>query len=704
MTLSWNMAGRWAGRFDFGPAWRVRRVGCVVIALAFLWGVGDVRAETSVARVWSEEILAAIRIDRPNPPVHARNLFHVAAGMYDAWAAYDGTAVGYVHHERAAGAGDVAASRREAISYAAYRILRHRFANSANAAVTAAALDARMTALGYDFRMTSTFGGTPAAMGNRIATSILGWGQADGSNEAGGYVDFLYVNPQRPLVVLMGGVPQGGMLAPGIDPNRWQPLAFDVAFTQNGLEADKVQTFAGVTWLQTVPFALERTDPQRPWIDPGGPSKFGPATARYQAGAMEVLRRSSRLNSSKVIDISPGLGGVGNNPLGSDAGAGHAVNPSTGQPYASNLVAEGDFARVLAEFWADGPHSETPPGHWQVLANEISDHPATVKRIGGRGEKVDDLEWDVKLSFALSAATHDAACAAWSLKRYYEGVRPITMIRHLGAFGQSSDPGGPSYHPDGLPLEPGVVEVITAATAAPGGRHYGVGWPGEIAVFSWPGEPAIPASQTSPVRWMRAVDWLPYQRKTFNTPAFPGYISGHSTFSRAAAEVLTAFTGSAFFPGGLGRFEADANTYLVFERGPSSSVTLQWATYYDAADQAGMSRIWGGIHVPEDDFDGRRVGAQVGQTAWSMAQRYFDGSVAAAAPEVTFSWGGRDQIELKWTAVRGLKYTVQACPELGSEWVTVARLPAAMDTNGRWSGPRPASSKGFYRLVQTTAP
>jgi hypothetical protein len=203
---------------------------------------------------------------------------------------------------------------------------------------------------------------------------------------------------------------------------------------------------------------------------------------------------------------------------------------------------------------------------------------------------------------------------------------------------------------------------------------------------------------------MRAVDWLPYQRKTFNTPAFPGYVSGHSTFSRAAAEVLTAFTGSAFFPGGLGSFTADANTYLVFERGPSSTVTLQWATYYDAADQAGMSRIWGGIHVPEDDFDGRRIGAQVGHSAWSLAQRYFDGSVAAAAPDVTFSFSGRDQIELKWTAVRGLKYTVQACPELGSEWVTLARLPAAMDTNGRWSGPRPASSKGFYRLVQTTAP
>ncbi len=59
-----------------------------------------------MARVWSEEILAVIRIDRPNPPVHARNLFHVAAGMYDAWAPCDGAAVGYVHHERAVALGD----------------------------------------------------------------------------------------------------------------------------------------------------------------------------------------------------------------------------------------------------------------------------------------------------------------------------------------------------------------------------------------------------------------------------------------------------------------------------------------------------------------------------------------------------------------------------------------------------------------------
>ncbi len=177
------------------------------------------------------------------------------------------------------------------------------------------------------------------------------------------------------------------------------------------------------------------------------------------------------------------------------------------------------------------------------------------------------------------------------------------MMRYLGAKGQSSDPGGPSYYPKGLPLEPGVVEVITAATAVPEGRHGGMGNPGDIAVYPWPGEPEIPASQTSPVRWMRAVDWLPYQRKTFNSPAFPGYVSGHRAFSRAAAEVLTAFTGSAFFPGCLGTFTAPANTYLVFERGPAATVTLQWATY-------------------------------------------FDGSVATTAPPVTFTLTSGGQVEL----------------------------------------------------------
>ena len=116
-----------------------------------------------------------------------------------------------------------------------------------------------------------------------------------------------------------------------------------------------------------------------------------------------------------------------------------------------------------------------------------------------------------------------------------------------------------------------------------------------------------------------------YQRRTFVTPAFPGFISGHSTFSRAGAEVLTELSGSAFFPGGLAGFTAPT-TYLTFEQGPTAPITLQWATYFDAADQAGQSRIWGGIHITADDYTGRRLGSEVGLRATARALSFFDGT------------------------------------------------------------------------------
>jgi hypothetical protein len=125
---------------------------------------------------------------------------------------------------------------------------------------------------------------------------------------------------------------------------------------------------------------------------------------------------------------------------------------------------------------------------------------------------------------------------------------------------------------------------------------------------------------------------VPYQRTNFVTPAFPGYISGHSTFSRSAAEVMAAITGSPFFPGGMGTYTAVANTSLAFEKGPSQAVQLQWATYFDAADQAGLSRIWGGIHPPVDDFGGRRAGAQCGLGVWALVQKYFTGLVPSNSP------------------------------------------------------------------------
>ena len=646
----------------------------------------------STARRWNEVILSAIRVDVPHPPAHARNLFHLSVAMWDAWAAYDAVAVGYLHREHAV-AQDVEAARREAISYAAYRILMNRFANSVGAATSLPAFTARLVAEGGDPANTTTTGATPAAVGNRVAQTLLAWAGADGSNQAAGYADPTYIAANPPMILALGGTT-------ATNPNRWQPLAFSLQVTQNGIVLPSaVQKCVGAGWRNTRPFALERELPQSPWMAPGAPPQMGGTTdGEYKRQHFEVLKLSGRLGvpGSAMVNISPSA--VGNNPLGFNSGAGHPLNPVTGQPYPANEVLEADFGRVLTEYWADGPHSETPPGHWNVIANQVADHPLTVKRFGGTGPVLGDLEWDVKVYLALNAAVHDAACTAWTLKRYFDSARPITAIRYMAQKGQSTDPVLPSWHPQGLPLLAGVSEVITPSSAATGQRHAHLAdHLGEIAVRGWAGEPADPANTTAGVVWMLGKNWLPYQRRTFVTPAFPGYISGHSTFSRAAAEVMTAVTGSPFFPGGISTYTVPVG-HLLHEEGPTQDVTLQWATYYDAADQAGQSRLWGGIHIETDDFDGRICGSRAGLGAWDLARRYFDGSILSeeVSPEMLLEGG---TCTVSWPCRRGLNYRLQCSQDL-STWTDVVPFHTALDTRYEWQTTASGRQREFFRVTK----
>jgi hypothetical protein len=380
------------------------------------------------------------------------------------------------------------------------------------------------------------------------------------------------------------------------------------------------------------PFALTRLGISGPWIDPGPPPYIGGVgDEQYRKDVIEVIRYSSQLTPDDgiTIDISPAS--LGNNTLGTNDGHGRPINPATGSPYTPEIVKRGDFGRVLAEFWADGPNSETPPGHWNVLANAVADNPSFSKRIGGTGPALDDLEWDIKVYFALNASVHDAACAAWTVKRVYDGWRPISAIRMMGQRGQAEDPDADFYHPNGFMTVPGLIEIVTEESSKRGGKHEGL-LPGFPAIYAWSGPLPQPDPFQPPptntyagVHWINPTTWMPYQKRSFVTPSFPGYISGHSTFSRAAAEVLAGITGSPFFPGGLAIYTVEAGTGLDFEEGPTTPVQLQWATYFDAADQAGLSRLWGGIHVSSDDLAGRKAGAECGKRALALAQRYFNG-------------------------------------------------------------------------------
>ena len=577
-------------------------------------------SEWSAARHWDEALLGAIRRALPAPTVHARNLYHASAAMWDAWAAYDPVATGVFVNEDAS-APDVAAARNEAISYAAYRILSSRYINAVRGDESLSAFADLMDSLCYPLDVTTTEGDSPAALGNRIAETIMAQGMEDGSNQADGYApgDYTPVNP--PLVVAGDEITM-------VDPDRWQPLQLENMISQNGIPVQNgVQQAVGPHWGHVASFAIAAGGAEGVPIDPGPPPHFG--TDEYRDQAVMVIQLSSQLDStdSTTIDISPGA--LGNNPLGTNDGHGHEVNPSTGEPYEPQVVQRGDFGRVVAEFWADGPKSETPPGHWNVLANKVGDELGADLRVGGSGPVVDRLEWDVKTFLALNGAVHDAAIAAWGLKGHYDSVRPISMIRYMGSLGQSSTPDGPAYDPDGLPLVDDLIEVITEETTAPGERHAALaGHEGEVAIRSWTGNPEDPETELSGVDWIQAVEWVPYQQPTFVTPAFPGYVSGHSTFSRAAAEVMTAMTGSSFFPGGVSGYTIPAGD-LIFEEGPTTEIVLEWATYYDAADQAGQSRLWGGIHVQDDDFKGRRIGSECGIAAWTRAQSYFAGTTGS---------------------------------------------------------------------------
>jgi hypothetical protein len=454
---------------------------------------------------------------------------------------------------------------------------------------------------------------------------ILNQFRLDGSLEEQDYatpfLEYMPLNP--PLIVKLPGI------GPIIDINLFQPLALDVYIDQAGNpRPGKVQPPLTLHWGRLPPFALAKTDlaATKPvYLDPGPPPLFGGVGHDdYVASMEQVIEFSSWLDPKDNVEVDISPASIGNNALGTNTGKGHSVNPVTGQAYQPQVVKRGDYTRVLAEFWADGPKSETPPGHWNVLANYVSSRPEFKRQWMGKGPELDALEWDVRTYLTLNGALYDASIAAWGIKGYYQGSRPISAIRYMAALGQSSDPKQPRYNNLGLRLRPGLIEVITSELTQPGERFaHLVGHEGELAVRSWLGAPKNPVTEYKGVEWIRAAEWVPYQRPTFVTPPFPGYISGHSTFSRAAAEVMTAITGSKFFPGGMAEFEAKINDFLVFEEGPSETVKLQWASYYDAADQCSMSRIFGGIHGSIDDIPGRKIGSRIGKKAVGRANDLF---------------------------------------------------------------------------------
>ena len=614
------------------------------------------REGQSVARMWNDVLLVAIRNDFARPTIHARNLFHISTAMFDAWSVYKAQTQGFLFGNEVAGFScsstnfvlpdDVLPHQEQAISFAAYRIIQHRFAFSPGSVETMAAADNLMQDLGYnlDDESLNYTQGSAVALGNYIANCYIEFGLQDGANESNFYANTSYQPVNPPLV--LGSTEMGNPSI--VDLNRWQPLSIDGFIDQAGNRIDDAPSFLSPEWGQVVPFALSEDDKTvfssdgfdyQIYHDPGMPPLIDNSQSeQYKWGFSLVSIWSSHLDQSDGVmwDISPkNIGNIAEYPVsfaqfnefynqleGGDPSSGYGLNPVTNQPYEEQIVPRGDYTRVLAEFWADGPESETPPGHWFVILNSVSDHPLFEKRWAGEGDVLGELEWDIKSYFAMGGTMHDSAVAAWGIKGRYDYIRPVSAIRAMADLGQSSDPLLPSYNINGLPLVQNYIELVTATDplAIDNSQHIG-----KIKLYAWKGPDYVsnPKVEQAGVGWILAEQWWPYQRPSFVTPPFAGYVSGHSTYSRAAADLMTSMTGSAFFPGGMSEFEVTANDFLVFEQGPSVNMTLQWATYQDASDQCSLSRIWGGIHPPADDLPGRVIGSKIAIDGFELVQSYF---------------------------------------------------------------------------------
>lgn len=631
-----------------------------------LCGIKSYAQHSTVAKLWTNEILFAITNDFARPPIHARNLFHLSIAMHDAWAAYDQSTEMYflgktlgnftANYQGIVLPQDIESARHEAISYAAYRLINHRFQNSPKWFLTQSSINQLMNSFGYNTSITSTdyINGGPAELGNYIANRLIAYGFQDGSNEINNYANQFYQPVQGVIRVEDPGNPNM------TDPNRWQAISLSIAIDQAGNVLSSDPPHLAPEWGNVRPFALADSvltvfsrdgNNYRVYHNPGAPVYLDTLTpsgleSLYKWNFTMVSVWQSHLDPTDGVmwDVSPAS--IGNNQVlpefyedyenfydffnGGDIGPGYDLNPVTNQPYAPQIVPRGDYTRVVAEFWADGLDSETPPGHWFKIYNEVSNHPLYQKKWMGQGPVLDDLHYDVKAYLTLGGAMHDAAISAWGVKGWYDYVRPVSALRYMADRGQSSDSNLPNYHPAGIPLIPGYVELVEPNDPLAGTMNEHVG---KIKLYTWRGPDFIgdPEEDFAGVGWILAENWWPYQRPTFVTPPFAGFVSGHSTYSRAAAEVMTFITGNPFFPGGMSNFVAEQNEFLEFEQGPSVPVVLQWATYRDASDQCSLSRIWGGIHPAVDDIPGRFIGMKVGVDATVHANKTFD----VIRPEVT---------------------------------------------------------------------
>ncbi|MEL6204785.1 MAG: vanadium-dependent haloperoxidase [Pseudomonadota bacterium] len=524
--------------------------------------------DPTVSVVWDRTVQQAV-IDTDGaggPTIASRAYAMMHTAMFDAWATFDDTAVRVSFDED--GNNDVLA----AIAIATEANKEAAMSYAAHTVLTALFPD--QTDL-FDEVLGERYGLTPggdgtivAAIGIDAAEDLLALRDADGSNVANGYSgSFTPVNANPQSMV---------------DIARWTPEYVPID-PEDGSNGQALQSFLTPQWGGVESFALAEDASGETDHDDALPPPPQPFfTDAYADSVLNFDAKTITLSAPLTLD---GVDyAAGDDVDVSQALIGPVIAPRFIEQaevvidYSANLT---DQDKIIAEFWEDGGGTAFPPGTFMAFAQFVS------ARDGNT------LDEDAQLFFAMGNAVMDAGIATWHAKVEYDYVRPVRAIRDLGELGLIGE--------EGVDHEGNPGHVIEAFAGFDPVTGEGLG-----------------------TKTILATDFITFQRPdTDPSPPFAEYTSGHSAFSAAGAEILRLFTGSDDFGGSV----TFAPGSTQFEPGvPADETTLSWDTFTEAADEAGLSRLYGGIHFEDGDFNGRALGQQVAADVFAQAQAFIDGT------------------------------------------------------------------------------
>lgn len=544
-------------------------------------GVTVENESPTISVLWDQAIQAAVIEEATGPTIASRAYAILHTAIFEAWAAHDPTAIGtafldsmQVDHEFI-----TVENKMESMSYAAYVVALDLFPDQKEI------FDKLMGELEYSIELDGA-SSHAALLGIEAGGAILAARVDDGSNQKNAYADTTGYTPVN------------------TDPNNvvevdsWTPTFVPI----DSDDPDTLQQFLTPQWGGVTSFALAEGGELRPVAPEPFFQSYLDASIDMETKTVTLhglsnmaTKQDLQTLKKQLFDLYKGsdmFGGVKDFLKAaktefkkgesadidltldvSKALIGPIVNPAfVAQAEDIVEVSSGltEEQQVIAEFWEDGGGTSFPPGTWMTFGQFVS------------ARDDNSLGDDAKMFFALANAVMDAGIATWEAKEFYDYARPVSAIRdlgHLGLIGEFND------DLDG--------HVITAY-----------------------------AGEALGVAEILATEFTTYQNPNADpSPPFAEYVSGHSSFSAAGAAVLELFTGSPDF-----RASVEIDFFLFQEDSLGSTITLQWETFDEAADEAGLSRIYGGIHFEDGDLNGRLLGEEIGVEVYEMAQTYIVGT------------------------------------------------------------------------------